>query len=75
MSVLSGKEIEVRQAVGVFMILMAAATMESDWVWVPLALLGAGTLLALKKAPSRRQAKDGAHKKYNQIKYSIRRRI
>ncbi len=65
----------MRQAVGTFLILMAAATMESDWIWVPLVLLGTGTLLALKKAPSRRQAKDGVHKKYNQVKYSIRREI
>lgn len=65
----------MRQAVGTFLILMAAATVESDWIWVPLVLLGTGTVLALKKAPSRRQAKDGAHSKNNQFNYSIRREI
>lgn len=63
----------MRQAVGTFLILMAAVTVESAWIWIPWTLAAAGIFLTAKKmAPSRRQAKDDAHKKYNQMDYNTR---
>ena len=53
----------MRQSIGAILVLLGVITVESDWIWIPAAFIGCGAVLALKKAPSSRQAKEGAHKK------------
>lgn len=60
----------MRQAIGAFLVLAGAALAGSDMIWVPAGLIGCGAVMALKKkAPSSRQAKEGALKKLH--KYYI----
>lgn len=62
--------------IGVTMLLLGAASVESDWIWVPWLLIGAGAVLtqAKKKTPSSRQAKEGDLKNYEHINYNTGRR-
>ena len=58
------------------MLLLGAASVESEWIWVPWLLIGAGAVLTLakKKTPSSRQAKEDVQNKIMQPDYSTGRR-
>lgn len=64
----------IRRYIGITLLLLGAASVESDWMWVPCLLIGAGAVLTLtkKKTPSSRQAKEGDLEKFNRINYSMK---
>ena len=65
----------IRRYIGITMLLLGAASVDSDWIWVPWALIIAGGILALKKkTPSSRQAKEDVQNKIMQPDYSTGRR-
>lgn len=65
----------MKKGIGVILICIGAACADSECFWIPFALCGIGSVLALtkKKIPSRRQAKEGINSKLLQPDYSTER--
>lgn len=71
----SRKEGQALKYIGMAMFLLGIASAESEWIWVPWLLIGAGAvLLAKKKTPSSRQAKEGDLKNFKHVNYNTGRR-